>query len=156
TARRPSTAQHSTCRDDCACPDAFHSASISVPRRPFPAPSAFVRSQFIRGRQPGHTPNPMEDPDMRIVLTAAIVGAALLGVAHAPQPQQMQQAQIDWSKVDDAFGRKPAATGGDVHRYGFPRSDLQVTLDGVAIKPSLALGSWVAMKPAHGGVMAMG
>jgi len=93
---------------------------------------------------------------MRIVLTAAIVGAALLGVAHAQQTQQMQQAQIDWSKVDDAFGRKPAATGGDVHRYGFPRSDLQVTLDGVAIKPSLALGSWVAMKPAHGGVMAMG
>jgi hypothetical protein len=31
-----------------------------------------------------------------------------------------------------------------------------VTLDGVTIKPALALGGWVAMKPAHGGVMAMG
>ena len=43
-----------------------------------------------------------------------------------------------------------------MHRYGFPRSDLSVTLDGVSIKPGLALGGWVAMKPAHDGVMAMG
>jgi hypothetical protein len=93
---------------------------------------------------------------MRIVLTAAILSAALAGAAQAQQQMQMQAAQPDWSKVDEAFGRKPAAVGGDVHRYGFPRTDLQVTLDGVAIKPALALGGWVAMKPAHGGVMAMG
>jgi hypothetical protein len=42
------------------------------------------------------------------------------------------------------------------HRYGFPRTDLSVTLDGVAIKPALALGGWVAFKPAHGGAMIMG
>jgi Domain of Unknown Function (DUF1259) len=64
--------------------------------------------------------------------------------------------EIDWQKVDDAFGRKPAAVSGDVHRYGFPRTDLAVTLDGVAIKPALALGGWIAFKPAHGGAMAMG
>src|SRR5438552_11624506 len=63
--------------------------------------------------------------------------------------------EIDWQKVDDAFGRK-AAVSGDVHRYGFPRSDLSVTLDGVTIKPALALGGWVAFKPTHGGVMTMG
>src|SRR5215468_9147524 len=62
---------------------------------------------------------------------------------------------VDWQKVDATLGRKPAVTG-DVHRYGFPRSDLSVTLDGVTIKPGLALGGWVAFKPAHGGVMAMG
>jgi hypothetical protein len=62
---------------------------------------------------------------------------------------------VDWQKVDEALGRKPAISG-DVHRYGFPRSDLSVTLDGVAIKPGLALGGWVAFKPMHGGVMAMG
>jgi hypothetical protein len=62
---------------------------------------------------------------------------------------------VDWQKVDDTLGRKAAVTD-DVHRYGFPRSDLSVTLDGVAIKPGLALGGWVAFKPAHGGVMAMG
>lgn len=62
---------------------------------------------------------------------------------------------VDWQKVDETLGRKPAVTG-DVHRYGFPRTDLTVTLDGVTIKPALALGGWVAFKPAHGGVMAMG
>ena len=41
---------------------------------------------------------------------------------------------IDWQKVDAAFGRKPAISD-DVHRYGFPRTDLSVTLDGVTIKP---------------------
>jgi hypothetical protein len=62
---------------------------------------------------------------------------------------------IDWQKIDETLGRKPAVSG-DVHRYGFPRSDLSVTLDGVTIKPALALGGWVAFKPAHGGVIAMG
>jgi len=66
-----------------------------------------------------------------------------------------QAQSVDWQKVDDTLGRKPAVSG-DVHRYGFPRSDLTVTLDGVTIKPSLALGGWIAFKPAHGGVMAMG
>src|SRR5450631_4374809 len=63
--------------------------------------------------------------------------------------------EIDWQKVDDAFGRKAAVSDG-VHRYGFPRTDLAVTLDGVAIKPALALGGWIAFKPAHGGAMVMG
>ena len=62
---------------------------------------------------------------------------------------------INWQQVDDVLGRKPAIAG-DVHRYGFPRSDLSVTLDGVTIKPALALGGWVAFKPAHGGAMVMG
>jgi hypothetical protein len=62
---------------------------------------------------------------------------------------------VDWQKVDDALGRKPAISG-DVRRYGFPRSDLAVTLDGVAIKPALALGGWVAFKPMHGEAMVMG
>ena len=76
---------------------------------------------------------------------------ALLACAGAAQAQE-----IDWKKVDDALGR-PGAVSGDVHRYGFPRSDLQVTLDGVAIKPAFALGGWVAFKPMHGsGAMVMG
>lgn len=62
---------------------------------------------------------------------------------------------IDWSKVDDALG-KTASVQGDVHRYGLPRNDLQVTVDGVAIKPALALGGWLAFEPAPGGAMVMG
>src|ERR1700704_1979654 len=64
-------------------------------------------------------------------------------------------ADVDWQKVDDAFGRKPAVAG-DVRRYGFPRTDLTVTLDSVTIKPALALGGWVAFKPMHGEDTGMG
>src|SRR3954462_8551703 len=87
--------------------------------------------------------------NIRVLLVGSIFAASsLLSVCANAQ-------EIDWQKVDDAFGRKPAVSG-DVHRYGFPRSDLSVTLDGVAIKPALALGGWVAFKPAHGGAMVMG
>src|SRR5947209_13973959 len=85
-----------------------------------------------------------EDNTMRKMLWIAgcIFAISFAAGAHA-------QA-IDWQKVDDAFGRKPVVSD-DVHRYGFPRTDLSVTLDGTAIKPALALGGWVAFKPAHGG-----
>ena len=82
-----------------------------------------------------------------LCIMAAIFAASFTAGANAQE--------VDWQKVDDAFGRKPAISG-DVHRYGFPRTDLTVTLDGVTIKPALALGGWVAFMPAHGGAMAMG
>ena len=66
-----------------------------------------------------------------------------------------QAQEVDWQRVNEILGRSPPASG-DVHRYGFPRSDLNVTLDGITIKPALALGGWVAFKPAHGGAMVMG
>lgn len=66
-----------------------------------------------------------------------------------------QAQEIKWEQVDDVLGRKAAVTG-DAHRYGFPRTDLSVTLDGVAIKPALALGGWVVFKPMHGEAMVMG
>src|SRR5450432_611746 len=86
---------------------------------------------------------------MRIVLwlVTSILAASFTTAATAQE--------IDWQKVDDAFGRKPAVSG-DVHRYGFARTDLTVTLDGVTIKPALALGGWVAFKPMSGGAMVMG
>ncbi len=64
--------------------------------------------------------------------------------------------EIDWKKVDAALGRTGAAMPGGVQRYALPRSDLNVAVDGVAIKPALALGGWVAFEPAHGGAMVMG
>jgi hypothetical protein len=85
---------------------------------------------------------------MRAVHVLAICALATLATPAGAQ-------EIDWKKVDDALGRT-AAVSGDVHRYGFPRTDLTVTLDGVTIRPALALGGWVAFKPAHGGAMVMG
>jgi hypothetical protein len=76
-------------------------------------------------------------------------------VATLSIPTVVSAAEIDWKKVDAALG-KTAAVSGEVHRYGLPRSDLQVTLDGVAIKPALALGGWVSFAPVHGEAMVMG
>jgi hypothetical protein len=70
-------------------------------------------------------------------------------------PTLARAADIDWKKVDAALG-KTAAVSGEVHRYGLPRSDLHVTLDGIAIKPALALGGWVSFAPMHGEAMVMG
>jgi Domain of Unknown Function (DUF1259) len=89
-----------------------------------------------------------EEVIMRAVYVLAICAIATIGGAAKAQ-------EIDWKKVDEALGRTAAASG-DVHRYGFPRSDLMVTLDGVTIRPALALGGWAAFKPAHGGAMVMG
>jgi hypothetical protein len=88
------------------------------------------------------------DVIMRVVHVVTIgVMAAFCSAAQAQE--------IDWKKVDEAFGRSPVVAG-DVHRYNFPRTDLSVTLDGVTIRPAFALGGWVAFKPMHGEVMAMG
>jgi hypothetical protein len=64
-------------------------------------------------------------------------------------------AQTDWSTVDAILARKGAVSG-DVHRYGLPRSDLNVSLDGVALKPGFALGGWVAFEPMGDKAMMMG
>jgi hypothetical protein len=79
-----------------------------------------------------------------------LIPAAVVGFACAAHAQD-----VDWKKVDEAIGRT-AAVSGDIHRYGFPRTDLTVTLDGVTIRPAFALGGWTSFKPMHGGAMVMG
>src|SRR6202045_602781 len=75
--------------------------------------------------------------------------------ALSGSPTIASSADINWKEVDTALG-KSAMVSGEVRRYGLPRSDLQVTLDGVAIKPALALGGWVAFAPMHDEAMVMG
>lgn len=86
---------------------------------------------------------------MRIALPLAAIGLALVLSTSS------RAADIDWTKVDAALG-KTAVVQGEVHRYGIPRSDLKVILDGVAVKPALALGGWVAFEPSTDGAMLMG
>src|SRR5947208_1293374 len=99
----------------------------------------------------GGSTNRLMENDMMRGLSTLLVGANLVLSASAVCAQE-----LDWQKVDDVLGRKAAVVAGDVHRYGFGRTDLNVTLDGVTIKPALALGGWVAFKPMHGGAMVMG
>lgn len=75
-----------------------------------------------------------------IILAAATLVNASAGAAQKP-------ASYDWTAVDQAMGRSGAPQPGGVRKYGFARSDLHVTVHGVAIRPPLALGSWVAFRP---------
>jgi hypothetical protein len=79
----------------------------------------------------------------------------LMVAAAIAFPNFATATDVDWKKVDAASGKTAAVTG-EVHRYGLPRTDLNVTLDGVKIKPTLALGGWVAFAPMHGEAMVMG
>jgi Domain of Unknown Function (DUF1259) len=65
-------------------------------------------------------------------------------------------AENDWAKVADALGKAGTEIPGGVYRVGLPRTDLHVTLDGVAIKPTLALGSWLAFQSNGDTTMVMG
>ena len=69
-----------------------------------------------------------------------------------------QPAGGGWEAVDKVFGSAGKDMPGEVHRFGWPRADLKVSLDGVAIEPPLALGSWAAFKKTGSGdeAIAMG
>jgi hypothetical protein len=56
-------------------------------------------------------------------------------------------ADPDWNAVGQTLGKGGTVQPDGIYRVGLPRSDLRVTLDGVDIKPALALGSWLAFKP---------
>ncbi|MFL5562868.1 MAG: DUF1259 domain-containing protein [Gemmatimonadaceae bacterium] len=95
----------------------------------------------------------------RTARRVAIVTAFCALTADAAFAQQAASAKAvaDWSALDQALGRKGAAQPGDVMKYSFPRGDMQVTVNGVQLKPALALGSWVAFKRVgKGQAMAMG
>ena len=66
------------------------------------------------------------------------------------------QTANPWSAVEEALGRHGSAQPGDVYKFGMPRCDLHVTVRGVAIKPALALGSWLAFKKTADGAVVMG
>src|SRR5258708_23049049 len=57
--------------------------------------------------------------------------------------------------IDQAMGRSGQKTG-EVYKLSFPRSDLHVSVHGLAIKPGLALGSWAAFLGTDDQAMVMG
>ena len=84
--------------------------------------------------------------------TLAMIAAALLTVGLSLPAR----AEVDWTKVAEALGKSGTVTPSGVYRIGLPRTDLHVTLDGVGLKPALALGSWLAFKSTGSSAMVMG
>ncbi len=68
--------------------------------------------------------------------------------AQAPTPGR------SWDDVD-AIHQSGKSMPGGVRRYGWPRTDLSVTVGAVPIEPALALGSWAAFCPTGNGEEAM-
>src|SRR5260221_8443514 len=87
-------------------------------------------------------------------MTLAIRVAILLAVGAMTTPSL--GAAPDWNKVGEALGKSGCSQPGDVYRVGFPRTDLKVSLDGVAIKEGFAVGGWVAFGPMGDQAMVMG
>ena len=65
-------------------------------------------------------------------------------------------AEGDWDAVAKAIGRSGTEMPGGVYRVGIGRSDLTVSVDGVQIKPPLALGSYLAFQKSGKEAMVMG
>jgi hypothetical protein len=84
------------------------------------------------------------------------ITALAVVIAYALSSPSSVAAPANWSTVAAALGKSGSLMPGDVYRVGLSRSDLQVTLDGVAIKPALALGSWLAFAPSGDKTMVMG
>ncbi len=84
--------------------------------------------------------------------------ALLIGTFAVAQNSGSTKSNVasDWKAVEDAMGRPGQMQPGDVIKFSMPRKDLHVTLNGVQIKPGLALGSWAAFKRDGGGAMVMG
>jgi len=94
----------------------------------------------------------MRTSSMRRSLELGLLASLFL----AAQPLSAQPAPAAWTAVDQALGRAGTTQPDGVRRYGFPRSDLHVQLDGVTIKPALALGGWVAFQPMGATSLVMG
>jgi Domain of Unknown Function (DUF1259) len=70
-------------------------------------------------------------------------------------PSLLRAQGVTPAPIDQALGRLGQKTG-DVYRVSFPRTDLHVSVKGVAIKPGLALGSWAAFLGTDDNAMVMG
>src|SRR5215468_1738805 len=70
-------------------------------------------------------------------------------------PLIAQGQGVTTAAIDQALGRSGQKTG-DVYKVSFPRTDLHVSVRGVAVKPGLALGSWAAFLGSDDNAMLMG
>jgi hypothetical protein len=69
---------------------------------------------------------------------------------------QTAPAANDWKAVEQALGRPGQLQGDGAYKFGLPRVDLKVAVDGVQVKPTLALGSWIAFSSPGQDAMLMG
>ena len=95
------------------------------------------------------------NPVLSTMIATACFLWAMIATGQMPTSITASGA-ADWKAVEAAMGRPGQMQPGDVIKFGMPRKDLHITLDGVEIKPGLALGSWAVFKREGAGAMVMG
>jgi hypothetical protein len=91
--------------------------------------------------------------NVSVRISIVLVAACLF---CGPLAAQTASAASDWKGVEQALGRSGQLQGDGAHKFGLPRGDLKVTVDAVQVKPTLALGSWVAFSSPGRDAMLMG
>jgi hypothetical protein len=67
-----------------------------------------------------------------------------------------QTTPFDWKPVEQAIGKAGTVQPDGVYKIGLPRTDLHVKVGDVEVKPTLALGSWIAFRKMAAQTMVMG
>jgi hypothetical protein len=85
-------------------------------------------------------------------LARTVIAAGALGIAALPG----NAAEPNWNVIATTLGKSGTTMPGGVYRVGLPRTDLHVALDGIELKPTFALGSWLAFRPDGSATTVMG
>lgn len=94
----------------------------------------------------------------RITLSIAIalsLSAETTSAQRRPRPAK-RPPPPDWTQVEQALGRKGASNPEDVVKFSLPRNDLRILVGGITLKPTFALGSWIAFQRIADHAMVMG
>jgi hypothetical protein len=80
----------------------------------------------------------------------------LVTLSSSAQEQKADDKSVQWKPVQDAMGRPGKLQPDGTFKFAMPRKDMKVTVNGTAIQPGLALGSWTAFEGAPDHAMVMG
>jgi len=86
----------------------------------------------------------------RALAFLTLILLASMGMAQNPSNSSA------WSAVDQMLGRPGQVQGDGAYKVGLPRGDMKIIVEGITLKPALALGSWVAFSSPGADAMLMG
>jgi hypothetical protein len=92
----------------------------------------------------------MNAPSKLLASLSVVVFFFTSGIAQAAELEKREgktSSKLDTPAIEKAIG-KGGEMKDDVYKISLPRKDLAVSVQGVKVKPGLALGSWIAFKEA--------
>ena len=90
------------------------------------------------------------------ILAFAVLAAAVAWQWRSVAAEQPKAHVLDVDKIGQAAGGKATTTPDGVVRLAWARTDVEVSVDGMPLKPFAGLGSWAAFTATPHGAMVMG